>query len=206
MEFDKVEIWNGAQYGSIIGNKTLVYIKVGQGGSAFGYHKKYLEIATDIACKYGCSVLVASNPGDMREAENIERDMSYIQSRFPDHIEEIRCMGVSNGGQMFLQQAWKYPLIRRVLSINAPLFINWDKTKMGIMVSTRPFVCMYGTEDMSYRFAGLLEQFENVKVVTVEGADHHFSQHYAEFRYAVNLLFESDMDRIETSDQDDGEG
>lgn len=194
MSFDKVEDYQSAQYGVINGSRRLLYIKAGHRGTIFGYHNKYLEIATDASTKYGCSVLVASNPGDMREAENIARDMSYIQNCFSNQIEEIRCMGVSNGGQMFLQQAWKYPLIHSVLSINAPLFINWHKTKMGLMVAPRPFICMYGTNDQSYQFAGLLEQFSNVKIVTVEGADHRFSQHYAEFRYAVNMLFETDAD------------
>lgn len=192
MDFDRIEDYQGAQYGTINGNHTLLYIKAGMGGGIFGYHKKYIEIATDVASKYGCSVLVASNPGDMREADNIARDMSYIQSSFSNHIREIRCMGVSNGGQMFLQQAWRYPLIHSVLSINAPLSINWHQTKMGIMVAARPFVCIYGTKDPSYKYTGLLNQFENVTLMKVDGANHNFSQHYAEFRYAVNTLFESD--------------
>lgn len=191
MQFDKIEVNDGIEYGMMLCDSRLVYIKVGNGGSIFGYNNKYLEIATDVVRKYGCSVLVASNPLEVREKENIDRDMSFINYSFPLYVKSIFGLGVSNGGVMFLQNAYRYPEICSVLTINAPLMINWLRTRRGIEKVEQTVHCMYGTKDPSYRYIELLQLVENVQIIAVEGADHNFTQHYKEFRNAVDLFFDS---------------
>ena len=50
------------EYGIVNGNNTIVFIKVGQDGSIFGYQNKYLDIAFELNRKHGYTVIVSSNP------------------------------------------------------------------------------------------------------------------------------------------------
>ena len=51
-------------YGFVKGNNKIVFIKSGLGGNYLGYENKYLIMAYQLHDKYGCSVIVSSNPHD----------------------------------------------------------------------------------------------------------------------------------------------
>ena len=175
----------GIEYGIIKGNNRVLYIKVGNGGSIYGYNNKYLEIANDANEKIECTVVVASNPVNIREHDNIKNDMEFINKYMNYDITEIFAFGHSNGGVILSNYSFEYELIKRVLIINAPLNINWHKIKEGLSNSKAKVTCIYGTNDPSYRYIELLKRIKNIEIVEVENADHNFSNHYNEFRYAT---------------------
>lgn len=181
---------NLIEYGIINGDNTLLYIKVGNGGSIYGYNNKYIEIATKSHEKTGCTVLVASNPLEINEINNIENDMEFIKQYFNDIIEKIYAFGHSNGGVILSNYSYKFDLIKKVLIINAPLNINWHKIKEGLLKSNSEMVCIYGTKDPSYRYLEMLKNIDNIKVIEVIDADHDFSNSYNEFINApIKYLF-----------------
>ena len=64
MQFDNTVQVDNIDYGFIKGNNSIVFIKSGLGGDCFGYENKYLKIALRLKERYGCSVIVASNPNN----------------------------------------------------------------------------------------------------------------------------------------------
>lgn len=193
MMYDEI-ISNKSVYGIVKGNNIVVYIKVGNGGSIEGYNNKYLIISNNINKKYGYTVIVSSNPVDLKEKESIYNDMSFIEQYMNNNIKEIYGLGHSNGGVILLNYAYLFPKIKKVLSINAPLNINWHKIKEGITLSTAKSIqAVYGTFDPSYRYIELLKAInkENLEVIEINGMDHDFSQDFElfcdlSFKYMFN--------------------
>ena len=111
------------------------------------YNNKYLEIANDAKEKIGCTVVVASNPVNIREHDNIKNDMEFINKYMNYDITEIFAFGHSNGGVILSNYSVEYELIKRVLIINAPLNINWHKIKEGLSSSKAKVTCIYGNND-----------------------------------------------------------
>ena len=52
------------QFGIIKGEKYLVFIKTGRGGSIEGFENKYLNICSFLFEKYGYTFVVSANPKD----------------------------------------------------------------------------------------------------------------------------------------------
>lgn len=50
------------EYGIIVGNNTIVFIKTGMEGSCYGYENKYVRIGRLLNKKHGCSIISSSNP------------------------------------------------------------------------------------------------------------------------------------------------
>ena len=76
--FDNIVRSNQIEYGILKGNKTLFYIKTGNGGNIYGYEEKYLTMAKQIHGSYGYSVMVASNPVDITTEDGISLDMGFL--------------------------------------------------------------------------------------------------------------------------------
>ncbi|MBQ8404392.1 MAG: alpha/beta hydrolase [Clostridia bacterium] len=181
--FDKVVTKNGIEYGSIHGNNTLFFIKVGNGGSIYGDEDKYLRISQKIHSDYGCSVLVSGNPVEMHIKDAIVLDFEFIKENFP-YIAEVNAFGHSNGGQMLVSYAYMYPIIKNVLAVNVPLMINLHKTKEGIEKFTGNKIHMiYGEKDPSFRYIKILDSKLSLKFgySTVENANHMFENMVDEF-------------------------
>lgn len=181
--FDSVLTHNEIEYGIIKGDDTLFYIKVGNGGSIYGYENKYLEIAKQINTEYGCSILVANNPVHLSIKDSIELDFNFIKANFPD-TKKVFAFGHSNGGQMLVSYAYSYPIIKKVLAVNVPLMINLHKTKEGITKFDQDKIYMvYGSRDPSYRYVEILNSSitEKFKYIVIKNADHHFKNMLEEF-------------------------
>lgn len=178
---------NTIEYGIKYGNNTILFIKVGQDGNIYGYENKYLTIATSMNKKYGYTVIVSSNPFDGRNP--LDNDLSVINEycylqKFSDHT--IYYMGHSRGAQIALTYGYQHPKIKKMLLINAPLIVNWHKTKAGIEQSQNQEIqIIYGDKDPSAfytrRLHPLLENNSFIRLEMIENADHHFTEMLDDF-------------------------
>lgn len=163
------------EYGVFKGNSTLFLIETGKGGSIYGYQNKYLRIASAIHRQFGYSVAVFSNPET--KVCDLEQDLKtafYLNEGY----QEVLFTGVSYGGSIGIQQGWKFPFIRQMLLINAPLMINWHKTKQGILqLSGEQLLFVYGTKDPSYPYTPFLQKIKSssLKLKLIEKANHNFA-------------------------------
>ncbi|MBR4830359.1 MAG: alpha/beta hydrolase [Bacilli bacterium] len=173
-------------YGIIKGNSNIFFIKAGQNGSLYGYNNKYLQIALNINKQYGSTVICSSNPFD--GINPLEDAMEVIdnytkENNIKDY--EIYYMGHSAGALIGVWFGTKYPKIKRLLLINAPLMYNYHKTKEGLEnFNKEQIVLIYGSEDQSINYVGLLDLINNnkVKYFVINGQDHHFSKDTYDFK------------------------
>lgn len=156
--------------GYISGEGTTLFIKTGQGGSIYGYENKYLDLARRINAKYGYSVFVSATTSDTKDV--YETEMQIVAETFGNSNYEMFYFGVSKGGLIGCWYGVDNPKIKRILTVNAPLMINFhNRTLPAIKELTFSKLTMvYGSLDPSYRFVGFVERYTNVKII--EGADH----------------------------------
>lgn len=169
------------EYGIIKGNNTVIFTKAGANGSMRGYKNKYLSIGLKLHKKYGYSIVCSSNPVAIKESigQGVEVIEQFIKEPY-----QIYYFGCSNGALMGARYAWKYPQIKRLALVNAPLMINWDKTKAGTLkFQGEQMVYIYGEKDSSAKFIGLLDLINNPakSVHIIPRADHQFVGMLEEF-------------------------
>lgn len=173
-------------YGIIKGNNNILFIKAGQDDSMYGYKNKYLKIAKTINKKYGSTVICSSNPFDgnnpLDDAMEVIEEYCKKES-MKDY--NIYYMGHSNGGLIGAWFGTKYPKIKRLLLVNAPLMYNYHKTKEALInFNQEQLVLIYGRQDQSFPYVELLNEIHNekVKYFVIEGQDHHFSKDVYDFK------------------------
>ena len=83
-KYDKVI---GKQFGIIQGEKYLVFIKTGRGGSIEGFENKYLSICSILFKKYGYTFVVSANPKD--SVCDLEEEIKCISKYVGDYKEII---------------------------------------------------------------------------------------------------------------------
>lgn len=172
IEFDKIL---KDKYGIIFGNKKLIFIKTGRGGSCYGHNNKYLNFANKISKLYGYSVVISSYPAE--SICNLQEEFEEIKSYIADY-EDVYFIGISAGALLGAQQGYLNDKITRMLLVNGPLMINWPKTKRGIERFQGESVEMiYGTKDPSYRYYEILNCINSDKFMcaAIEKADHNFA-------------------------------
>jgi hypothetical protein len=147
------------KFGVIKGDDRVVFIKTGAGGSIYGYENKYLNIARKIRDKYGFTVIISANPTDsfcILEDE-IERVIEIV-----GWCNDIIYVGISNGALIGAQQCNRVWKVSHALLINAPLMINWYKTKAGAeRFEGKCMHFVYGGEDSSARYIELIDCIDN---------------------------------------------
>lgn len=185
-------------YGIIEGNNIIVFIKVGQNGSLYGYQNKYIKMAKRLNQKYGCSVICSSNPFDGNNP--LDNAMVIIEDyakRFDDY--KIYYLGYSNGALIGAWFGIKYPKIKRMALVNGPLMYNLYKTKEGALSFKGESInFIYGEYDQSIGYVELLKSIENdkIKVFIEEGQDHHFSKSEEDFqKIPEKYLFEMNPEK-----------
>lgn len=190
ISFDYTFSNNNIDYGFINGDNRIVFIKSGLGGDYLGYENKYLKIALRLNERYGCSVIVASNPNN--GTKHTEIDKQIIEDYILEHhicSPELFFFGHSNGGIKGLEMINEGVEFTKMVLVNMPLMINFHKTKQYITLATQTeIVAIYGQHDPSFPYVPFLDgKLHDVKVVTVSNADHHFKGMLNDF---INL---SDM-------------
>ena len=157
--------------GYIPGSTKVLFIKTGQGGSIYGYENKYLDLAFEVNEKYGLSVFVSATTIDTKES--FLRDIQTVEDTLGTTDFEIYYLGVSKGGLIGIWHGCDEPRIVRMVSINAPLMINYHgKTLPGIKkLGTDKLTMVYGSLDPSYKYVPFVEKYANINII--EGADHN---------------------------------
>ncbi len=187
MKFDDTVQVGSIDYGYIRGKNRIVFIKSGLGGDCFGYENKYLKIALRLKERYGCSVIVASNPNTV--TKHIGIDKQIIEHYILEHhicSPELFFFGHSNGGVKGLEMINEGVEFKKMILVNMPLMINFHKTKQYIALAPQTeIVAIYGQHDPSFPYVPFLDgKFHNIRVVTVPNADHHFKGKLNDF---INL-------------------
>lgn len=157
------------------GNKSLVYIKTGKGGTVYGRDNKYLRIAKRINEQYGYSVVVSANP--VEYDCDLELEINYISDELGAY-DEMYFIDISNGAIIGARQGFGINGIQKMLLINGPLMINYHKTIKGIKAfGAKPIDVVYGENDPSAMYTVWLEneKISNCDVRIIPGADHNFS-------------------------------
>lgn len=177
--------------GCIVGNNKIVFIQPGLGGSYLGYENKYLQIASHLNKKFGCSVISVSNPIDCKTTLGIDKQIiaNFISE---NNIQnpEFYFFGHSNGGIKGLELASSCFSFKRMILINMPLMINFHKSKAYITsIPDTDILMVYGEKDPSFSYISFLkDKFDNVKFLTIPLADHHFKGMLQEFIDLSELL------------------
>lgn len=170
------------QYGIIYGDSKLFFIKVGQDGSIYGYNDKYVKMAERINKKYGCTVVVSSNPYSV--GNPLENAMEVINELgFEDY--EIYYFGHSKGALFGAWFGYMYSRIKRRVLVNGPLMYNFHKTKEDALdFGGDRLTFVYGDNDQSFKYTELLTAILNdkIKLEIMENNDHHFSNSFDDFQ------------------------
>ena len=171
-KYDKVI---GKQFGIIQGEKYLVFIKTGRGGSIEGFENKYLNICSLLFEKYGYTFVVSANPKD--SVCDLEEEIKCIDTYVGDY-KEIFFVGISNGAFIGAAQCRKIEKIKNAVLINAPLMINFHKIKEGTQkFRGNNMYFLYGEDDPSCRYIEILDSIKNTacKYKIIKGEGHDFS-------------------------------
>lgn len=180
-------------YGIVNGNDTVVFIKVGQNGSIYGYENKYLRIAHNLHSKYGYTVICASNPFDGNNP--LDNDFSVVEDYCKENgIDdyEIYYFGHSNGARIGIAWGYQYPRIRKMVLVNSPIFINFNSLKDGLNnIDNKKVFLVYGEYDQSVSYTELFKPLlnGNIKLEIVKGADHDFTNMLDEFMKLPDKYF-----------------
>jgi len=176
--------------GYIRGNNNVLFIKTGQDGSIYGYENKYINIAKRINKEYGCTIFVSTTSSDKKEYYDAE--MQIVSNAFSNGEYNIYYFGVSKGGLIGCWYGADNPKLKRIVSVNAPLMINFfNKTKPALeKLKSNKAVMVYGEFDPSFNYTSFLKDIVNYNIVN--GADHHFKDKSAEFESIIDeyLLFD----------------
>ena len=194
IEFDCVDSVSALPYGYVKGNGRVVLIKAGRGGDYCGYDNKYLQIAQKLNEKYGYTVICISNPVEEFSVECDREILDRVLSVEGIECDEIRLVGVSNGGIKVLQLGASSLTASRIITVNMPLMVNFYKTVDSICACKGArIVTVYGDRDPSFSYLPFLKMKDlpGVEILTVHGADHQFVGMVSEFiDMTVELLGE----------------
>lgn len=171
------------EYEILEGNNKILLIKPGQDSNYKGYNDKYYNLAEYINQKYGFTVICTSNPYDRKHNpidDAIIVIKEYVEEKQFDEYE-VYYFGNSIGGTIGARYAYQYPVIKKLLLINAPLMVNYDRIKDGISkFQGDKLVLVYGSLDPSMNTVRLFDDNnylgEKVAYYIIEGEDHNFSQ------------------------------
>lgn len=196
LKFDRVLQTEGTHYGILTGNTRIVFIKTGLGGNEFGREDKYLKMACRLRKRYGCSVIVASNPDDRQDhvARDIQAIEQYAEQAGMD-TQQVLFFGNSNGCIKGLAMANAGMHFEKMVLVNMPLMINFHKTKRYLSdLSQTEIIAVYGERDPSYSYLPFLEgKAQHLCVLRVLHADHNFSGMLQEYLELSDLLMERNL-------------
>lgn len=179
-------------YGIVYGNEKIVFIKTGVDGNIKGYQDKYPKMAHRVHQRLGATVICASNPDAEYAAQEVaDKDMIAkvaVDCGFANY--EVYFVGTSDGGYQNLRLAQQMPQARKFLGINASLIDIDDLMSRLQKLPCVSKTLVYGTKDEAYRYTPALQAMvcDNLEIITVEGANHEFTDMVNEFIVLIDLL------------------
>lgn len=187
------------EHGIILGCSTILIIKVGQGGSIFGFNDRYLKMAHSINSKYGATVICSANPFDGKNPLDVTFNLLDAISE-ENGWDDYRTyyMGVSNGGLVGAWYGYLYP-IEKMLLVNMPIQVrNYNYTIDGLRASTADDITLvYGEWDGSCLYLPLLNELFDAGEAILEimpGQDHNFTFGMGDFLSLPEIfLFKNDL-------------
>ena len=189
-DYPETYISDTVSIGYVPGTAQILFVKTGQGSTIYGDENKHLELAFYANEKYGCSVFVSATLGESREVYDDE--MRMVKRIVADPNPPIYYLGISKGGLLGCWYGADNPQIKRLVSVNAPLMINFhNRTLPAIKAfSKERLTLLYGSLDPSFRYVPFVDRYANV--VTVEGGDHNLKGASISMREIVDkyLLFD----------------
>lgn len=170
-DFDRVLTDRASHIGYMQGSEKVLFIKGGQGGSIYGYRNRYLDLAARVRRKYGCSVFVAATSEDDKASHDGE--MRTVRELVNDPAYRIYYLGISKGGLIGCWYGADEPRIRRIVTVNAPLMINFhNRTRPALKKLTGDRLTMvYGSRDPSYPYIPFVRNCAAVRIL--DGAGHN---------------------------------
>jgi len=155
----------------VIGSTRVLFIKTGQGGSVYGDGNRYRDLALEMNGRLGISVFVSATVKD--DCGVFAEDMRIIEQCLGTASFRVYYLGVSKGGLIGCWYGADDRRIKRMVSINAPLMINYHgKTLPGVKRLGRDRLTMiYGSLDASYKYVPFVEKHAEVRII--DGADHN---------------------------------
>ena len=184
MSLDYTVLHNGIEYGIVRGGTEVVLVKTGLGTDRILPDSKYAVMARRLHEGDGCSVIVATNPHDgVSHAENDRAMLERYVSEQGIEDPTVFFFGNSNGCIKGLELAACGVTFWRMVLVNMPLMINFHRTKEYIArIPQTSILAVFGERDPSISYVPFLDgRFENVRVLTVSGADHNFKGMADEF-------------------------
>lgn len=178
-------------YGILLGNEKIVFIKTGADGNINGYKNKYPKMAHRIHERIGATVICASNPYIKHGHEAADQAIiSQIASEAGYDEYEMYLVGTSDGANHNFALAKNIPQTTKLLGINTSSisFNNLAEKLEGLSHIKK--ILVYGTKDDEYAYAHLLQNLKccNLEIVTIDGADHQFTGMLNEFIALIDLL------------------
>ena len=165
-------------YGIIKGSNTVILVKTGLGGTLSGYKDKYLKIATDLNKKYGYTVICATTPADPFDGIDTLEDAIAVAKSYTGHDITVYFAGHSCGALVGWLFGYKYPEIKRMLLINAPLMVDTLLLEKAInQFNGERAMLVYGAWDRSVKYIQMLRFITNKRVshTIIPKADHNFT-------------------------------
>ena len=161
---------DGVSMGYIPGSERVLFIKAGQGGSIYGENDKYLHLAREVNERYGMSIFVSATELDSECV--YQREMELVKQRVKTESYEVYYIGVSKGGLIGIWYAESIPVLKNILTVNAPLMINfYSKSLPAIKSLGDKLTMIYGSLDPSFKYLPFIEKYACVE--TLYGADHN---------------------------------
>ena len=184
MSLDYTVMHNGIEYGIVRGGTEVVLVKTGLGTDRILPDSKYAVMARRLHEGGRRSVIVATNPHD--GVSHAESDRAMLERYVSEQgIEDptVFFFGNSNGCIKGLKLAACGVTFWRMVLVNMPLMINFHRTKEYIArIPQTSILAVFGERDPSISYVPFLEgRFENLRVLTVSGADHNFKGMADEF-------------------------
>ena len=186
MDYEATMTCKGVNFGLMEGNKGVLIVKTGSGGTIYGSENKYCTLAKKIQSQYGFVVIVSDNPVELAAADNMAVTMSVAKNYWEENtLEKAYYFGVSKGAQYGAMYAYQYDWVTKWLLLNMPLMINWHHSRAGLgkLLPIQQMTMLWGDRDPSYKFIELIDTIKgkDITKVVLPGMDHMLSGTAVEF-------------------------
>lgn len=178
-------------YGIIYGNEKIVFIKRGAGGNPRSFRGKYLEMAHRAHKRIGATVICASNSENPDKQHEIDKEIISkvaLENNLTNY--DVYLFGVSDGAYQNLILGTQIPQTVKFVGVSTSRKTLADFKNRVMDLSDVKKIFVYGTEDYEYDNIPTLNELssDNLRVITISGADHDFNGMIEKFIELIDLL------------------